>query len=273
MVKIFTMVKDEVDIIKDWIIYHGSLFGWNNIYIIDNCSTDGTYETILGFESLGINIFQKNDYRKKGEYMSFLINKYCSEDTLAFPIDIDEFIIYYEPGSKEVKFDKNFIIHYFDTLPKATLYKSNYLMPILTNPNGFNRATVELDYAHYVDYGAQAKTFFNTKYYKGEIDHGNHIPSKDYFLTNIALIHYHDRNIDQAKKKTLNNVKGLGYSTDLNDLHNTLKKYSTCGGNHHIRKLISIHENKFQLPYVEHPDIHYCVSITPFKKRIIDGYF
>ena len=46
MVKIFTMVKDEVDIVNDWIIYHASMFGYDNIYVIDNYSTDGTYELL-----------------------------------------------------------------------------------------------------------------------------------------------------------------------------------------------------------------------------------
>jgi hypothetical protein len=45
-IKLFTMVKDEIDIIRDWIIYHGCMFGWDSIYVIDNFSTDGTYEII-----------------------------------------------------------------------------------------------------------------------------------------------------------------------------------------------------------------------------------
>ena len=45
--KIFTMVKGEVDIVKDWVMYHGNLFGFTNLYIIDNFSRDGTYEILL----------------------------------------------------------------------------------------------------------------------------------------------------------------------------------------------------------------------------------
>ena len=49
-VKIFTMVKDEEDIIEYWINYHGSIFGYRNLYIIDNMSTDGTYEKIMKYK-------------------------------------------------------------------------------------------------------------------------------------------------------------------------------------------------------------------------------
>ena len=30
IIKLFTMVKDEIDIVEDWLKYHGTLFGYNN---------------------------------------------------------------------------------------------------------------------------------------------------------------------------------------------------------------------------------------------------
>ena len=33
MIKLFTMVRDEVDIIEDWILYHGTLFGFENLFL------------------------------------------------------------------------------------------------------------------------------------------------------------------------------------------------------------------------------------------------
>jgi len=273
MVKIFTMVKDEVDIVKDWIIYHGCLFGWNNVYVIDNYSTDGTYEVIKEFESLGINIFRQPDYSKKGEYMTNLIRRFCKDDYLAFPIDIDEFIIYYEKGSNEVIFDKQFILHYMQTIPIHSLYKANYLLPLLSDPNGSERAQATCDYASYLDYGSHAKSFINARHFKGTIDHGNHISSNNYFMTNIALIHFHYRNIEQNKKKTINNLLGLGYSLDLQNLKNIIIQNPNCNGSHHIHKYIKILENNFTLDFTENPDPNQNVSIKPFKKRIIDGFF
>ena len=45
-IKVLTMVKNEEDIIEYWINYHGTIFGYRNIYIVDNYSDDGTYEKI-----------------------------------------------------------------------------------------------------------------------------------------------------------------------------------------------------------------------------------
>ena len=45
MVKIIiaTIVKNEDDIVRQWIEYYGTIFGYDKLYIIDNLSTDNTY--------------------------------------------------------------------------------------------------------------------------------------------------------------------------------------------------------------------------------------
>jgi len=66
MVKVFTMVKGEIDVVIDWVIYHGNLFGFENLYIIDNYSKDGTFEVLkLLKEQHNINIYQLPDYKKR----------------------------------------------------------------------------------------------------------------------------------------------------------------------------------------------------------------
>ena len=37
-IKLFTRVKDENDIVREWIIYHGELFGYENIQA-NSCAT------------------------------------------------------------------------------------------------------------------------------------------------------------------------------------------------------------------------------------------
>ena len=50
------------------------LIGYDNIYVIDNYSTDGTYELLQKFVP-GINLYREQDYKKKGDFMTNLINK------------------------------------------------------------------------------------------------------------------------------------------------------------------------------------------------------
>ena len=88
MIKIFTMVKDEVDIVYDWLVYHSTIFGNDNIYVIDNYSTDGTYE-ILEKNIPSANLFREKDYTKKGLLMTKLINTYAQNMIAYYPLDGD----------------------------------------------------------------------------------------------------------------------------------------------------------------------------------------
>ena len=268
MTKLFTIVKDEVDIVEDWIIYHGSIFGLNNIYIIDNFSSDGTWEKINEFKNL-INIFREPEYSKKGIYMRNLINIYCDNGEIAFPIDIDEFIIYYDNNT--ISIDKDLINNYINNLPQCTLYKANYINPFITQENGYEKATYEMNYGSYCDMGNIAKSYFNTSYYKGDIDHGNHIYSTDYHLTKLCLVHYHSRNIEQMKKKILNNITGLGYHNDLNFLKNLINFNPNCDGNHHVKNQINVLEGTYCLPYhrINNSDIN-IINLSFLRDKIIN---
>jgi hypothetical protein len=275
MVKIFTMVKDEEDIINDWIIYHGSMFGFSNLFIIDNNSTDGTFEKIKEFNGM-VNIFREPDYAKKGEYMKKLIDKYCINE-IAFPLDIDEFIVYYD--NNNISVDKKLINNYINNLGSCMIYKSDYIISFIDtdHPNGYKRAGAESNYGAYIEMKKNAKSFFNTSIYKGAIDHGNHINTLDdtnYHLTKLCLVHYHYRNIDQMKKKILNNIQGLGYINDLQYLKNLINTTNNCIGNHHVQSQIDVLENKYSIP-LHHidPNNKTLINLEPLKNRILDGYF
>ena len=126
-IKLFTMVKNEIDIIDDWVFYHGSIFGYKNIYIIDNYSDDGTYEKLLRLKQTGIHLTRHQDYKRKGEFMTWYFNNCCNPDNIAYPIDIDEFIVFFDKYSRTISIDKNTILSYLKNLPDAEIYKTNYI--------------------------------------------------------------------------------------------------------------------------------------------------
>jgi hypothetical protein len=272
MVKIFTMVKNELDIIEDWIIYHGSMFGFNNLYIIDNESTDGTYEKIMNMKTyLPLNIFKESDYKKKGERITELIKKFAKNERFSFPLDIDEFIVIYDKNNNNIIIDKNIIIDYFNHLPEHPVYKVSFINSKITKENGYKRATVETEVGSYLDFNNYSKTFFTTKLLHNIIDHGNHYPCSDYYKTELSLVHFHCRNIDQHKEKIKNNVLGLHKTLELEKLKKIIENNPDCEGNHHVRYQINILENHFSLEVkkIEEKDI----SLHPLSERIKNGYF
>ena len=273
MVKILTMVKDEDDIVKEWVLYHGSIFGFENLYIIDNFSTDKTYNILLELKKkYNIQIFRFNNYLLKGQYMTYLLNKFCKDHKFCFPIDIDEFIVYYNKNNNKINCDKNIILSYIrNILPNYSngVYKMNYINPVLLNNYGYSNAPIQQIKGKYDDYKNLAKSFFHTKLFSGMIDHGNHYKTENYYKSNLCLVHYHYRNIEQIKKKIYNNIIGLNYSCNLENLKKIIKEKPSCPGNHHVNNFIKILENTFTLNVENEENLdESCIDLTPIIEKL-----
>lgn len=244
-VKLFTMVKDEADIVREWIIYHGNLFGYEHLYIVDNGSTDGTLEIIQSFAQTGIHIFHEADYRKKGDVMTALIREH-SPRGIAYPIDIDEFVVHYDKATKKISADKETIMKYLYSLPISAVYKTNYILTGVETSSGYTNAVLEATCGLYMDWGNWAKSFFTASLFTGTIDHGNHYTTDSYTLTELCLVHYHCRNPTQMHTKIINNVSGLGY--DAKNLQSLKGLPKDCMGFQHVGSLIDILEGRYKFP-------------------------
>lgn len=247
MIRIFTMVKGELDVVTDWVIYHGTIFGFKNLYIIDNLSRDGTWEELVRLKKkYNIKIVRLPDYKKKGEYMTSLIKTFCSRGDLAFPIDIDEFIVCFDKQTNTISCNQNKFNQIINSLPLSAVYKMNYIQCKVINKNGYNHALIEATHGTYDDRGNHAKSFFNNALFNGKIDHGNHYRTNNYILSNLCLVHYHTRNLNQMKKKIFNNVSGLGYPTfNLQGLRKLTG--NNVPGHHHVRNQIEVLEKKYKI--------------------------
>lgn len=240
-----TMVKDESDIVEKWIQYYGKIFSFPSLYIIDNYSTDGTYEICKKYISKGVKVFQEKEYERKGEFMTKIKNSIQCDFFL--PIDIDEFIVYFDNKETFIRCDN--IIEYFielqNTYPNDALFKMTEIHPILTN----NKPELLTQFTHgnFTDIYIMSKSFLQSKNIKLTlpIDHGNHMPTDKYISTKLAIIHYHNRSEAQIRKKITNNVIGLGYKIELGFLKNLFKKNGNnlFHGKHHVLHAISILEN------------------------------
>lgn len=272
MIKLFTIVKDEIDVVAQWVHYHGRLLGYANLFIIDNNSTDGTYEKLLELQvKYGCSVVQRPNYALKGVYMTQMIRDYCSHKNesgnyttpIAYPIDIDEFVAMYDASTHTISCDKSAILAYFEhtILPKIAsnehaVFKTNYIMSKIISNNvssssdfdGYKNAVVESTHGAYSNYGSMAKTFFSSKEIVERgvlIDHGNHFNMCRYFMTDLVLVHYHCRSRAQMEKKVYNNVAGFGYP--VNDVA-ALAKYLSASGCHHVKHRIDILNNTFKIP-------------------------
>lgn len=94
------MHKDEYILLEPWAIYHGHLFGLENLYIIDNGSSLPEVQASLHrLAALGVHVDYdyptRQDYLDKGEIVGARIRALDAAGgyDFFFPIDCDEFVI------------------------------------------------------------------------------------------------------------------------------------------------------------------------------------
>jgi hypothetical protein len=256
MVKILSIVKNEVDIVRAWVKYHASLVGLKNLVVLDNESTDGTKEALL---QTGVTVISVPDYRLKGQYMTELARKSPTE--MVIPLDIDEFMVVYDKKTNTISCN---VLSVLVTLPTVPVYKMNYIN--VKSLGEYNTAPAQATHGSYADYGSFAKSFFHMEKFKGQIDHGNHFQTPYYLQTPICLVHYHYRNKNQYFEKIKCNLEGFKYPlNDLEELKRLVAK--KCQGNHHVTSQIAILEGTFSRPreVIEAGDI----DLSPLMRKIL----
>ena len=235
MVKIFCMVKNEGDIVKDWVLYHSQIVGIQNIYVLDNMSTDDTFDILTAMK---VKCSRVTDYRRKGEYTTSFIR--ANKNELIVPLDMDEFLVMYDPSTKTISTEG--ITETLARLPVVPVCKMPYIHSICSKE--YIRATFECETGVFSDYGTLSKSMFHSRVFRGVVDHGNHYSTQNHFKTPFALVHYHQRNLAQITTKIKDNLLGLGY--DLNnreDLEKSCEEHRM--GNHHASNWLKMMDKTY----------------------------
>lgn len=269
-VQVITMVKDEDDIIENFINYYGKLFGYENVYIIDNKSTDNTYNVCLQYkESHNINLYVHENYGEKGNLMKKLIleNLHKNYD-LFVPVDIDEFLVLFD--NNKVLYGDN-IINYLNTLDNIDnkVLGISYLYPLIESRN-YKDAVKEMKYTGNPNPQNIKGILLKNNLISENlvIDHGNHMWHYNKIDNNLCFIHYHARNLHQFKKKIINNYTGLGYdNSSVEKIRETVEDKNQNGGAHHQESMLKIAENRLEMPFnhiIDHSTFNYIGDIVKY---------
>jgi hypothetical protein len=259
IVKIVLMTKNEKYLIRQWIQYHGEIFGYENIYIID----DSDDVEVLDYYNSISKTFPINIYFNNPN-LNNIVNKInevmdCIKGDCDFMIkmDTDEFIGVYDENTNDVTISKEIIRNTFNKLiVNGYKYKCSCAMNSLPLDSKDN----PLDYVYFTQpFKTSFKTFFNSKTHL-YCDLGSHVgkvisPYEEENKeneTNIMIIHYQNQNfyryIDNCKKAIVSHE----YISLNDDKETQISKLSKIWG------VPSIHKVELYLKYLTDPS--YCNS-------------
>ncbi len=100
-VRCITMQRDETQLLGAWLRYHGALFGFDNLVVFDNGSSErSVVHTLTQAERAGVDVRwthrDRRDFEQRGSHLHNLMRGWQEADAaydFAIPLDCDEFLV------------------------------------------------------------------------------------------------------------------------------------------------------------------------------------
>lgn len=258
-IKIFCVTKDEYDLIEDFILYYGYLFGYENIIIIDNESTNkivlDVYEKYI---SKGITLYKEPSYEGYGQGVMFTKYMTMYKDSCDFMIglDTDEFLVSIDQlnQSKDAS-DRDVILNTFDEFPENYTLFSIGIYPHSIPDNlstsyvnqKINRPALDITTFKYLnppysynEFCSMPKLFCRSKAYD-QTSVGNHYNTVKYgdkLNTSIGYLHFTSTGQRRSYERCKTIVQGYNYidtNLDRNKQIDILAKMNVCLGQHRFK--------------------------------------
>jgi len=199
ILKIALMTKNEYPLIESWVLYHGNIFGFKNLYIFDVSTEEKAMLYLANAAySLGINVyFSTNNLWQQIDSIASTLRSLRESCDFVIKMDTDEFVAVFNDETKEISIDKETILSQFDNLPyDGSKYRNGFeLINLLEDINC--TWTDASSKANYFDVEHTPKSFFPSWTFK-TVDLGGHFgevvaPFNNSFshLTNLSFLHYH----------------------------------------------------------------------------------
>ena len=100
-VRCITMQRDETQLLGAWLRYHGTLFGFENLVVFDNGSSErSVVQALAQAERVGVDVRwthrSRRDFEQRGSHLFNLMRGWEEAEAaydFAVPLDCDEFLV------------------------------------------------------------------------------------------------------------------------------------------------------------------------------------
>lgn len=227
--KIFTVTKNEYDLIEDFIVYHGTLFGYDNIVIIDNGSDNPIVLDVYSrYTEKGVTIYNTEGYggNKQGDHFTSHMIQYTDAAEFLIGLDTDCFftVRVTDASGSRWSSDRNAIMQYMTSLPiDHDIFEINSFLTSVVDTNSQNykdnKLTRPTDCTTFVlrnGYGGWcvSHVFFRASNFVST-QNGNHggrsTTNRGLYCPDIAYAHYHDTGKRRHLERCKSILIGYGY--------------------------------------------------------------
>lgn len=220
--KVFTVTKDEYDLIESFVNYHAWLFGYENIIVIDNGSTNehvlSVYEE---FKLKGVTIIYSTGYsgNLQGQHFTNAMTQYKDKSKFFIPLDTDLFF------TVRGSCDRKVICDYLENLPHDyDMFKMNMFYMSVVDPRSSNyknnKLTIPTDSTLFVKRrGYAGVPYVQHIFYRSQnfvwTSNGNHVggslTNSIYETPEVAYVHFHLTGVGRNIERCVAILEAYGY--------------------------------------------------------------
>ena len=266
IVKLVLMTKNEKYLIKHWVKYHGDIFGYENLHLIDDSDDPEILQYYQYLMKIGVHIYRNNtDMTNLEDYINFVFNEIKGACDFLIKLDTDEFIGHYNVETNKVSICKHMIRNIFNSIPiDGHKYKCSFTMNSLPLEGNDDPLSI-------TNFSQPWRTTFKSFFHSNSFlrcDLGSHsglvLPPCDsnlFIETNLIIIHYHHQRCERFIENSRKVLVSHKYIDETDDYATQINKLSHLASS----SVNSIHKIHYYLDYLSNPQNYITNYYENFK--------
>ena len=232
LVKIFCVTKNETDLIEDWIEYHGSLVGLENLVVIDNMSScEKVLAVYSKYRKQGVLVEQAMSFAGSGQGDAFTayMRKHNSSCKFLIGVDADEFVHFpdFAEGDRQADIKKR-LRRYLLSLPEAcTKFSIGTYFEAVPDPasKAYVDQKVDKPVRNICTFTRRqarpCKYFFRSHAFLSTVNgcHNGRVSQGKALASSVCLVHYHATGARRSVERARAIISGYGYANVNAPLH------------------------------------------------------
>ena len=210
LAKVFVFTRDEYDLIEDFLTYHGTLFGYQNLVVIDN---DSRHPDVLKvydrFRAMGVEIvIDRRDMNHFPRILTEHMLRHRESARFLVPLDTDEFIFHSQGDDVAAS-----MARISDEDVCITRFKEVYESVADPTQTGYVRHKHSRPAREITNFRVQGwdKVFFSSRYFRS-VSHGNHDGSvtggRREVSPELCLLHFHNTGRRRQLERSIMSIRG-----------------------------------------------------------------